>query len=441
MWGIESLGWSIPGFGVLMGRWCSERMGSLRNATGFQRSYWAKCLGDFLAEAEKRRLEIDPTTAQEMETLAKEVIATPPDVVPGCGSYSANSKTRLEGSVMLQAALTLVVVFLWSFDLPAQTPFYQGKTITIIVGNKAGDVYDLYPRLLAKFWTKHIPGNPNIIVQNVPGAASLIAANQVYNVSKPDGLTMAAIYPALYFDQLVKRPEVKYDWAKWNWIGSPVTSNHLLYMRADTPYKSIDDVRKVTTAPKCGAIGVASIGYYLLKLMEEVVGTKFDIVVGYQAGQDIDLAVERGELQCRAFTITAFFAREPFISWRKRNFVNVLFQTGSKRDARLKDAPTIYELMERYKTNEAGRSLSKVIFASGDFGRPIVAPPGVPADRVKTLRDAFDKTVAEAAFLAEAERLRLEIDPTRWDEMESLAKDVMATPPDVVARMRKLLGD
>ena len=323
----------------------------------------------------------------------------------------------------------------------AQAPFYQGKTISIIVGTKAGDVYDLYPRLIAEYMMKHIPGNPNIIIQNVPGAASLIAANQVYNIAKPDGLTLAAIYPALYFDQLVKKPEVKYDWAKWHWLGSPVTSNHLLYMRADTPYKSIDDVRKATTAPKCGATGVSSTGYYMPKLMEEVLGSKFDIVSGYVAGQDIDLAVERGELQCRAFTITAYFAREPFISWRKRNFTNVLIQTGSKRDPRLKDAPTIYELMDRYKTNQSGRSLAKVILASGDFGRPIVAPPGVPADRVKILRDAFDKTLAEPAFLAEAEKRRLEIDATSWQEMDKLAKDVMATSPDVVARMRKLLGD
>jgi tripartite-type tricarboxylate transporter receptor subunit TctC len=288
---------------------------------------------------------------------------------------------------------------------------------------------------------KHIPGNPNIIIQNVPGAASLIAANQVYNTAKPDGLTLAAIYPALYFDQLIKKPEVKYDWAKWNWLGSPVTSNHLLYMRADAPYKSIDDVRKATVAPKCGSTGISSTGYYMPKLMEEVLGSKFDIVSGYQAGQDIDLAVERGELQCRAFTITAYFAREPFISWRKRNFTNILIQTGSKRDPRLKDVPTIYELMDRYKTNQAGRSLAKVILASGDFGRPIVAPPGVPADRVKILRDAFAKTLAEPAFLSEAEKRRLEIDTTSWEEMQTLAKEVMATPPDVVARMRKLLGD
>ena len=337
--------------------------------------------------------------------------------------------------------LVLLLTLGWSSTLLAQVPFYQGKTISIIVGTKAGDVYDLYPRLLAEFWTKHIPGSPNIIVQNVPGAGSLIAANQVYSIAKPDGLTLGAIYPALYFNQLIKKPEVKYDWAKFNFIGSTVTSNQLLYMRADTPYKSIEDVRKATTAPKCGATDISSAGYYIPKIIDETLGTKFDIVSGYTSGQDIDLAVERGELQCRAFTITAYFAREPFISWRKRNFTNVLIQTGSKRDARLKDTPTIYELMDKYKTTDAGRSLAKVILASGDFGRPIVAPPGVPADRIKALRDGFDKTLVDPALPAEAERRRLEIDPTRWDEMESLAKEVMLTPPDVVARMRKLLGE
>jgi tripartite-type tricarboxylate transporter receptor subunit TctC len=342
---------------------------------------------------------------------------------------------------MKKTLIVLGLLLLIDASAQAQTPFYQGKTIQIIVGTKAGDVYDLYPRLVAQFWTKYIPGNPNIIIQNVPGAASLIAANQVYNLAKADGLTLGAIYPALYFDQLIKKPEVKYDWARIPWIGSTVTSNHLLYMRADTPYKTIDDVRKATTAPKCGATGISSTGYYMPKLMEEVLGTKFDIVSGYQSGQDIDLNVERGELQCRAFTITAYFAREPFISWRKRNFTNVLIQTGAKRDSRLKEVPTIYELMDKYKTTDSGRSLAKLILASGEFGRPIVATPGVPADRLKLLRDSFDKTLSDPAFLAEAERQRLEIDPTRWNEMESLAKDVMATPPDVVARMRKLLGD
>lgn len=341
---------------------------------------------------------------------------------------------------MAKLFIHLLVLALLGGSAQAQAPFYQGKTISIVVGTKAGDVYDLYPRLLAEYMPKYIPGSPNIIIQNVPGAASLIAANQIYNVAKPDGLTLGAIYPALYFEQLIKRPEVKFDWNKFGWIGSTVTSNHLMYMRADTPYKTIDDVHKASTAPKCGATGVTSTGYYMPKLMEDTLGTKFDIVSGYVSGQDIDLAVERAELQCRAFTITAYFAREPFISWRKRNFVNVLIQTGSKRDARLKDTPTIYELMDKYKTSEGGRSLAKIILASGEFGRPIVTPPGVPADRVKIIREAFDKSVKDSALLAEAEKRRLEIDPTSAQELESLAKEVMAASPEVIGRMQKLLG-
>ena len=339
--------------------------------------------------------------------------------------------------------LTLVVAscaLLWSTTVKAQTPFYKGKTITILVGTKAGDVYDLYPRMLSDYLTKYIPGNPNIIIQNVPGAASLIAANQVYNVAKPDGLTIAAIYPALYFEQLIKRPEVKFDWNKFGWIGSTVTSNYLMYMRSDTAYKTIEDVRKASTAPKCGATGVTSTGYYMPKLVEETTGAKFDIVSGYVSGQDIDLAVERGELQCRAFTITAYFAREPFISWRKKSFAHVLFQTGQKRDKRIPDSPTIYEMMDKYKTSAAGRSLAKVVLASGEFGRPLVTPPGVPADRLEILREAFNKSVNDPAIKSDAEKRRLELDPATGEELESLAKEVMSASPDVVQRVQKLLG-
>ena len=125
-----------------------------------------------------------------------------------------------------------VTLALWMSPAVAETPYYQGKTITIVAGTKAGDVYDLYARHFAQFLPKYIPGNPNIIVQNMAGAGSMIAANFVYNVANRDGLTIGAIFPALYFDQVVGRPEVKYDWSKFAWIGSPVTSNHLLYMRA-----------------------------------------------------------------------------------------------------------------------------------------------------------------------------------------------------------------
>ena len=336
--------------------------------------------------------------------------------------------------------LAMLLLVMWNSAGIAQTPFYAGKTITIIAGTKAGDVYDTYARLFAQHLPKHIPGNPNIIVQNMPGAGSMIAANHIYSVAAPDGLTIGAIFPALYFDQIVGRKEVKYDWAKFVWIGSPVTSNHLLYMRTDTPYKTIDNVVNTSTPPKCGASGTSSTGYYVPKLLNEVVGTKFDVVLGYQSGQDIDLAVERGELVCRAFTVTAFHAREPFISWRKNNFVRVLMQTGQKRDRRLPDTPTIYELMDQFKTSNPGRSLTTLVLAGGQFGRPYVLPPRTPPDRATVIRQAFEKVLADESVIAEAEKRKLEFDPTSGRELEKLAKEVMSQPPEIVAKMKQLLA-
>lgn len=351
------------------------------------------------------------------------------------------TKRLLRRATRLSACLPLLV-FIVATASPvfSQNNFYQGKTITIIVGTKAGDAYDLYPRLMAEYLPKYLPGNPNVIIQNMPGAASMIAANNVYNVSKPDGLTIGAIYPALYFDQLSKKPEVRFDWSKFQYLGSPVVSNHLLYMRADAPYKSIEDIKKASTPPKCGSNGTSSTGYWLPKLLDEVIGTKFDIVVGYQSGSDVDLAVERGEVQCRAFTITAWFAREPFITWRKTGFTNVLFQTGSTRDPRLKDPPTIYELMDKYKTNATGKRLTTVVLAASEFGRPLVFGPKVPQDRVKLLRDAFDKIVKDPAYIAEAEKRKLDVEPVDGMTLQKLAKEVVASSPEVVQKMQKLVG-
>lgn len=325
--------------------------------------------------------------------------------------------------------------------LYAQTPFYQGKTVTIVVATKAGDVYDLYPRLLAEYLPKHIPGNPNVIIQNVAGAAGLIATNQVYNLAKPDGLTLGAIYPALYFEQLAKRPEVKFDWNRFLWIGSMASSNTLMYIRSDAGIKTIDDVRSAATPPKCGATGVTSAAFYMPKLLEDATGAKFNIVSGYVAGSDIDLAVERGEVQCRAFTVSTYFAREPFITWRKKNFVRVLYQTGGKRDARLKEVPTFNELMDKHKTPQGVRQLVKVIVASDEFGRPLVAPPGVAPDKIKLLREAFNKAVNDPALQAEAEKRRLDMDPASGEELDSLAKEVMTTPPAIVEKVKVLIGN
>jgi len=341
---------------------------------------------------------------------------------------------------MFSSVFVFLVVLLCPFSLHAQAPFYQGKTIRLVVGTPAGSVYDLYARLVAQFIPKHIPGTPNVIVQNMPGVASMVAANYIYGVAKPDGLTIGSIQPALYFDQLVGRKEVQFDWQKFTWIGNTTVSHHLLYMRSDTPYKTIEDIRKAATPPKCGAEGTASSAYYLPKLLEETIGAKFNIVTGYNSGTDVDLAVERGEVQCRAFTIAAFFAREPFHTWRNKGFVRVIIQTGKKRDANLPEVPTLHELMDQHKTADSARRLAAVILAANEIGRPIVATPGIPGDRVKVLREAFMRSVRDPELLDDAKKKRLDLDPVPGEELEALAKEIVAQPPEVIERMKKLLG-
>lgn len=313
-------------------------------------------------------------------------------------------------------------VLMWLFFTPpawAQAPFYEGKTITVIAGVSAGSAYDLYARLMAQFMGKHIAGNPSFVVQNMTGAGSIIGANYVYNVSKPDGLTIGAIQPSIYFNQLMKQKEVRYDWAKFGWIGSSDKSDYLLYMRADLPYKTLADVRKAKEPPKCGSTGAGTSGSYMPKLLEETLGTKFAIVAGYQGGGEIDLAVERGELHCRAFTIQAYHSREPYFTWRKNGFARILMQTGQTRDARLADVPTLGELMDQFKTPDRERRLVPLVMAATDFGRPIVAPPGTPAERLKILREAFLKTMKDPELLAEAKRKNFDITPSTGEELEA----------------------
>lgn len=324
----------------------------------------------------------------------------------------------------------------------AQSDFYKGKTVTVYVGTTPGALYDQWSRILAQFMGRHIPGNPAMVVQNMPGAGHKIAANFVYNKSKPDGLSLiGSIVPSLYFDQVIGRKEVQYDWAKFVWIGSPVQGESQMYMRGDTAYKSMDDVRNAKEPPRCGAQGTSDTAYYLPKLFEETLGTKFNLVTGYPGGPEIDLAVERGEIHCRAFTIEAFMSREPYHTWRKKGFVRNLIQTGRKRDAKLPETPTIWELMDRYKTPEASRSLASVVLAAGALGRPMLGSPGIPPDRVKILRAAFEATMKDRDFLAEIERRKFELDPTSGQELEKIAKEAVSQTPETIARMKKLLGD
>jgi tripartite-type tricarboxylate transporter receptor subunit TctC len=342
---------------------------------------------------------------------------------------------------MKAVGLAVWISLLVSFRAEAQTPYFQGKTIRIVSGYPAGDVNDLWPRLIAQYMTKYIPGNPNFVVQNMTGASSMIAANYVYSVAKPDALTLGWIAPTLYFDQLVGRKEVQYDWGKYSFIGSPSESEHHLYMRTDSPYKTIEDIRKASEPPKCGSGGASGTGFFFPRLLEETIGAKFTIVLGYQGGGPIDLAVEKGEIHCRAMTIESYFAREPFHTWRKNNFVKSIAQSARKRDARLPDTPTIYELMEQYKTPDQSRRVATVILAGGVFGRPMVGPAGIAPDRLKTLRAAFASALKDPELKAEAEKRGYEVGPVPGEEMEKLAREVMAQPPAVLERMKKVLGN
>lgn len=322
----------------------------------------------------------------------------------------------------------------------AQTNFFQGKTVTLIVGSGAGTAYDMYARLLGSYIGKHIAGNPTVVVQNMPAAGGLVAANYVYGVAKPDGLTLASINPAHYFNQLQGNKEVKFDWTRFTWLASSDKSEHMLYMRNDAPYKSIQDVRKASEPPKCGATGTGTSGHYIPRMLEEALGTKFMIVTGYAGGNEIDLATERNEVVCRSFTTAAYFAREPYHTWRKKNFVRILMQTGEKKDPRLPDTPLLSELMDEFKTSDLGRRVVTVMLGSGELGRPIVTTPGLPPERTKILRDAFMKSMNDPALLADAAKSRLEITPVGGEELTKIAKEVIEQPPEVIERIRKILA-
>ena len=349
-----------------------------------------------------------------------------------------NNRARAIRSAIVLALLGSLCLI---SSLSAQPePFYKGKTIKIVVGNTSGGFYDRWARLLARYLGSYIPGNPEIIVQNMPGAGSIIATNYVYGVAKPDGLTILMPNSAIYLDQLVGRKEVQFDMPKFAWIGSPVAEPMLIYMRSDAPYKTVADIRKAKDSPRCGSTGTSSSDFILARLLEEILPPlKIQTVLGYPGGSEIDLAVERGEVQCRGMTASPFFGREPFLTWQKSSFVRVILFTGNKRDPRIPDAPTIYEIFDKEKVPESSRRVAQAILAAEGVGRPLLTTPGTPADRVKILRDAFAKVIKDPELLAEAKKSRMDVDPSNGADLEALIRKVMDQPPDVVARVKKFL--
>jgi tripartite-type tricarboxylate transporter receptor subunit TctC len=318
-------------------------------------------------------------------------------------------------------------------------PYYKDKTVRIIVGLTPGGFYDRWARLLARYMPLYIPGNPNFIVQNMPGAGSMIATNHVYGVAKPDGLTLGMPNYGIYLDQLAGRKEVRFDVTKLHFIGSPEKSDIVLYARADAPFRTVQDIRKLAEPPKCGATGTAGADYLIARVLEDTLGIKFNSILGYAGGSEIDIAVEKGEVVCRGMTIAPHFGREPFDTWHKKGFDRHILQTAEKRDSRIGEVPTIYEIFEKENTPDESRRVADVILRGGDFGRPMFVTPGTPADRVNILRQAYVKAMNNPELLAEAKKGRMDVEMVTGEQLQALAQRVINQPPAVIQRVKKIL--
>lgn len=341
-------------------------------------------------------------------------------------------------------AFLVIVSLTWgpwtTAEVWSETEFYKGKTVRVVVGFTPGGFYDRWSRWLARYMGRYIPGNPDFVVQNMPGAGSRIAANYLYNIAKRDGLTIGTINKNLFFDQLVGTKEVRYDWSKYNWLGTPELPPDVFYMRSDAPFKSLDDIKNASTPPKCGSTGRANSGYLIPALLEKAMGIKFKVVLGYKGGRQIDLAVERGEVVCRAMSISAHFGREPFLSWHKKGFDWHLLQTRETRWKGAPDIPSILDIAKKYKASAEDVRLIRLA-ASTNFGKPFAAPPGVPKERVAILRKAFSSALRNPQAVAEGKKLRMEVEMLSGRQVQKMAKEVLSMPREVVGRFKKLVGE
>jgi tripartite-type tricarboxylate transporter receptor subunit TctC len=338
----------------------------------------------------------------------------------------------------LMAGAVLLLTLFQSGALYAQEQFFKGKQIRIVVGLSSGGGYDRAARLIARYMGKYIPGNPDMVVQNMPGAGSVTAANYVWGVAKPDGLTLLAPHNNVYLSQLSGQKEVQFDLPKFQWIGSLENDDMMLFARTDAPFKSMSEIVRQKMAPKCGSTGVGSSDYVMSKILEETIDAQIQHVTGYPGSSEIAIAVERGEVVCMGLTISTYYGREPFLTWLKTKFVRFLAQSGKKRDPRVAEAPTIYELMDEFKTPATKRRTAEAMLQGGEWARPLMTSPGTPADRVATLRAAYEKVVKDPDLLAEAKKLRIEVVPLPGEKLQGTAKEVINQPPEVMAQIKKL---
>jgi tripartite-type tricarboxylate transporter receptor subunit TctC len=312
----------------------------------------------------------------------------------------------------------------------AADAYFKDRQIRVIVGSAPGGGYDAYGRLLAQYMRQHVPGNPTFIVQNMPGAGSLVAANYIYNVAPKDGTFIGAVNAMLATDPLVYPDRVKFDPRQFRWLGSALRENHVGVAWNLARVKTLDDVLKneLIVAGTGGATN-----FYPL-FVDAILGAKMKMIPGYQGSKQGMLAMERGEVG-GVVGISWASVKATNGSWLRDEKIRPFVQFGLKKHPELPDVSWIYD----YARNDDDRAAMNLAFGNSEFGRPFIAPPGVPDAVVDILRDAFEDTMNDPEFRADAEKRQLDLDITRGAEIQSLIEKVYKTPPAVVERVKKIV--
>ena len=315
--------------------------------------------------------------------------------------------------------------------------FYRGKTIELLIGGAVGGGYDLAGRTLANHIGRHIPGQPTLVVRNLPGATSLIMTNQLYNVSKRDGTVIGMPTSNIPLEPRLKliSPDganVKFDIERFNWIGTPVQEPQVTWVWHTAPARNVDDLR--THPIRMGATTASADNSVLPSIVNQVLGTRMQVVTGYIGQNEINLAVERGEVQGNNTGLSNITVNRA--DWLRDGKVRILLQFGAERLAALPDVPTALELAAA----EADRALLRFYAVKFNMARPLFAPPDVPAERLAALRAAFDATMKDPQYLEEARRIGLDVNPLGGAGIAALIREVQATPQPVVDRLRELLA-
>lgn len=328
------------------------------------------------------------------------------------------------------AGAAAIVLVQTSSSAQSAGDVFAGKTITIVVGYDAGGGYDQYARLFANHASSHIPGRSALVVRNMPGAGSLRSANFLFNVAPKDGTTIGTFGQNLPMHQATGGANVEYDSVSFNWLGNFSSEINVVTVWHTTRINSIQDVMKRELT--VGATAPNSTSFLFPTIMNNILGTKFKIIVGYPGGQSIPLAMERGEVGGRgseSWSALLSLRRD----WLKEGKVKVLVQIGLQRHPGIPDVPLMSDLA---KTEEDKRVL-ELLSSSTAIGRPLVAPPSVSSSVVAVLRQAFDRTVRDPAFVAEAERAGLELESTSGEELQKIVTQIMSTPKHIIANAQK----